>query len=461
MPTQNLKEFGLSGLMRTGRAGQSEIFEESLPELRGERGRRIYKQMAEGDATCGALLFAIEMLCRQVDFSFNAASDKSEHKEIADFYSGALFTDMSQTWPDLLSEILTCLTYGWSFNEIVYKLRQGPNRDERRNSRFNDGRIGWRKWGPRAQETLFAWEYDEDGSLLGMTQVPPPDFISRTIPIEKALLFRTSTRKGNPEGQSIFRKAYFPWYYKTNIERIEGIGIERDLAGLPVAYVPPEIMGSNASADDRAIFEIIKQIVVNIRRDEQEGVVMPLMYDAAGKEMYRLELLTSGGQRQFDTDKVITRKDQRILMTVMADFLLLGHEKVGSFALSDSKTNLFAVALGGWLDSFCEVINRYAVPRLGKLNAIPQDAWPQLTHGDIEEISMADLASYVETLSRAGFNFQTPEVKTKLFERARLPVPTGGFTQKDIDSDKAERQAAAGVVIPEPDDSEDPEDENQ
>jgi hypothetical protein len=416
--------------------------------------------MADGDAVCGALLFAIEMLCRQVDYFFNPASDKSEHKEVSDFFSSALFSDMSQTWPDLLAEILTCLTYGWSYHEIVYKVRQGSNRDERRNSRFNDGRIGWRKWGPRAQETLWAWEYAEDGSLLGMTQQPPPDFILRTIPIEKALLFRTSTRKGNPEGFSIFRRAYFPWYYKTNIERIEGIGIERDLAGLPVIYAPPEIMSDGADASQREIFNIIKSIVTNIRRDEQEGVVMPLMYDQSGKEMYKLQLLTTGGSRQFDLDKTINRKDQRILMSAMADFLLLGHEKVGSFALSDSKTNLFSVAVGAWLDTLCEVVNRYAVPRLGQLNAIPQDAWPQLQHGDIEEIGMTELAAYIKTLSEAGFNFQTPEVKTKLFERARLPVPAGGFTEKDIEADKAERMPT--LVVPQPEEEDDDDDgENQ
>jgi hypothetical protein len=33
---------------------------------------------------------------------------------------------------------------------------------------------------------------------------------------------------------------------KTRIENIEGIGIERDLAGLPVAWVPPDYMAPEA-----------------------------------------------------------------------------------------------------------------------------------------------------------------------------------------------------------------------
>lgn len=414
------------------------MFEERLPELRGERGRRIYRQMAESDATVGALLFAIEMLCRQVTWEIQPATESAEDQEIADFFSGALFEDMSQTWPDLLSEILTCLIFGWSYFEIVYKTRQGESADPTRSSRFTDGRVGWRKWSPRAQETLNQWEFDDEGGIQGMTQSPPPDYVLRTIPIEKALLFRTATRKGNPEGFSILRRAYTSWYYKTNVQRIEGIGIERDLAGLPVAYVPPELLSTDASTTELAILSEIKKIVTGIRRDEQEGVIFPQAYDDNGKLQYDLKLLSSSGSRQFDTDKVVVRYDQRILMSVLADFLLLGHEKVGSFALSNNKTSLFSVALGAWLDSICEVVNRFAIPRLGKLNAMPLTAMPKLTHGDIEDISLTELADYVAKLSTAGISFNTPEVKTRLYEKANLPVPAEGFESvDDVSGDNA------------------------
>lgn len=58
------------------------------------------------------------------------------------------------------------------------------------------------------QETLYQWEYDEADNLVGMTQMPPPDFGLLTIPMSKSLLFRTKARKDNPEGRSILRNAY-------------------------------------------------------------------------------------------------------------------------------------------------------------------------------------------------------------------------------------------------------------
>ena len=77
--------------------------------------------------------------------------------------------------------------------------------------------------------------------LTGMSQMPPPDFGVLTIPLEKALHFRTTSVKNNPEGRSILRTAYRSWYFKTRIQEIEGIGIERNLAGFPVLYAPPDL----------------------------------------------------------------------------------------------------------------------------------------------------------------------------------------------------------------------------
>lgn len=185
----------------------------------------------------------------------------------------------------------------------------------------------------RAQETLYQWEYDDEDNLLGMTQMPPPSYNLYTIPTSKALLFRTKSRKDNPEGRSILRNAYRPWYFKRRIQEIEGIGIERDLAGLPVIHAPENLDIWNPDDPDAVrIRTDLETMVRRIRRDEMEGVVLP--------HGYELELLSSGGSRQFDTNAVINRYDTRIAMTVLADFIFLGHQQTGSWALSSDKTEL-------------------------------------------------------------------------------------------------------------------------
>ena len=224
-----------------GRVGQRRyagtIYEEFLPELRGKRGIAVFHEMSENDDVVGAILFAIEMLVRQCDWNVEPGGDTAKDKEAAEFVESCM-DDMQDTWIDTISEILSFITYGWSFHEIVYKRRMGNTRDARTKSKYTDGLIGWKKLPIRAQETLYQWEYDAEDNLLGMTQQPPPYYGTYTIPIEKALLFRTKNRKGNPEGRSILRNAYRSWYFKRRIQEIEGIGIERDLAGLPVIHAP-------------------------------------------------------------------------------------------------------------------------------------------------------------------------------------------------------------------------------
>lgn len=413
----DLIEIGRTGLQRMG----GHVYEEFLPDLMGRRAVKVYKEMSENDPVVGAILFAIDMLMRQVIWNVEPFSQRQVDLKAADFLKSCM-EDMSSTWEDTISEILSMLPYGWSYHEIVYKRRLGDSRDPTKRSRFDDGRIGWRKLPIRAQESLFAWEFDEAGGVQAMVQQAAPDYHMRTIPIEKALLFRTRAHKGNPEGRSILRSSYRPWYFKKHIEEIEGIGIERDLAGLPVAWVPPKLLSPNATPADRTLLEEIKRIIVNVRRDEQEGVIFPLIHDESGNKLYDFSLLSTGGQRQFDTDSIIGRYDQRIAMTSMADFILLGHENVGSFALSSSKTNLFAVALGAWLEAVAGVFNRHAVPRLFQLNDFDLEELPQLVPGDIEVPDLKELAEYIQSLSGAGMPlFPDEALENHLRQVAGLP----------------------------------------
>lgn len=411
-----MMEIGSSGLERSG----GRIYEEFLPELRGERKYKVLKEMRNNDSTVGAILFAIEMLVRQVDWRVQAASQEQSDIFKADLLESCM-GDMNLTWQDTIAEILSMLTYGYSFHEIVYKRRIG-NR-----SKFDDGFIGWDKIAIRSQDTHYEWEFDVHGEIKAFLQIAPPTYKLVRIPIEKGLLFRTTSEKNNPEGRSILRNAYRDWYFKKNIQEIEGIGIERDLAGLPVAWVPPELLDPDAPQQDKAILNEIKNIITNIRRDEQEGVVFPLAFDENGNKLYDIDLLSSGGSREFDTNKIIQRYDQRIAMTALADFILLGQKETGSYALASSKTELFATAIGTWLDVIAETFNRYAVPRLFKLNGFDTDNLPKIVHGDIEKIDLEVLSKFISNLSSAGaMLFPNDELQNHLLEIANLPTSEGG-----------------------------------
>lgn len=398
------KEIGRIGQLRYGQSGSGSIFfEEFLPELRGIKGVQAYTEMSENDATIGAVLFAIEMLMRQCEFHVEPAGDSAKDKEAAEFVESCM-NDMERTWADTLSEILSFLTYGWSYHEIVYKRRVGKTSSPITNSKYDDGLIGWRKLPIRAQDTLYGWEYkDGTDELIGMTQQPPPDLEKVTIPIEKALHFRTRSRKDNPEGRSILRTAYRAYYFKKRMEEIEGYGMERDLAGFPVLYSPADMDIWEDDPEIRAQLARAEQIVSSIRRDAREGLVLPGGYEQGTG--WKIELISSGSRRQFDTNAIIDRYDKRIATSVLADFVMLGQQQVGSFALADSKTKIFALAIGTYLDIICEVFNTQAIPRLIDMNGDHFKGltdYPQMVHGDIEEPDLQSYATFLKEMVGIG-----------------------------------------------------------
>ena len=394
-------EIGSAGLHQYG----GEIQQDFLRQLRGKQAYANYREMADNDPVIGAMLHAIEMLIRAVDWTVEPAADDDERAIAeAEFVSSCL-GDMSDSWADTLAAILGFLVYGYSYHEIVYKRRQGFTRDPRTRSKFSDGRIGWRKLPTRSQETIDRWELDPNGGIRGAYQMDPNSTKKGVVflPIEKCLLFRTTSKLNNPQGRSILRNAFIPWYYKRRIQEIEAIGIERDLAGLPVALVPPQLLSNAATAEERAALDAIKQIVRNVKRDEQEGIVFPLAYDPeTGNPAYDLKLLSTGGRRQFDTDAIVGRYDQRIAMTVLADFLLLGHENVGSQALSVSKVDLFIRSLDAFLSEIAEVLNQHAIPRLMRLNGVDEALAPTLTWSTPKSVDLGSIGSFITSLAQAG-----------------------------------------------------------
>lgn len=442
-----LVELGVTGLEQSS----GHIHEEFLPQLHGKRGIQVFKEMRDNDPTVGAMLFAIEMLIRQVEWRVEPVSEDPADVAVAEFVDSC-FEDMSATWDDTLSDIISMLTFGFAPLEEVYKIRNGGTRDPSLTSKFDDGRVGWRKLPIRAQETIERWIFDhESNELLGLVQVARPSYVPTTIPIHKLLLFRPQAHKANPEGRSMLRNAYRPWFFKKRIEEIEGIGIERDLAGLPTALVPPKLLASSATGADRALLNSIEKVLRNVRRDEKEGLIFPLARDDKGNMTYEFKLMSTGGRRQFDTTKIIDRYDRRIAQTMLADFILLGQEgRTGSFALAESKTQLFAVALGGYLDSITAVFNRFAIPRLLELNTFAFERAPELQHGDIESVDIDKLGDFIVKLAQAGVFLGDDATVRHLRLQAGLPEPEPEQDFGDIEGqgDVAPGQRPTRIVPP-------------
>lgn len=384
----NYKQFGTSGLTRYG----GYVYEEFLPELRWPRAGKIYKEMADNDPVIGSILFIAEMLIRKVGWTVTPVSDKPVDKEAAEFLQTCM-DDMSTSWPNTINEILSIFQYGFSFHEIVYKIRRGPTEtNSKYRSKYTDGRIGWKRIPIRAQDTMHEWIFADDGDIKGFVQMAPPNYKSVDIPLSKGLLFRTRIAKDNPEGKSMLRNAYRPWYFKKHIEEIEGIGIERDLAGFPTLTAPENLDLWNEEDENMVLLrQNAENLIKSIRRDSEEGALLP--------NGWELKLLTTGSSRQFDTNAIINRYDNRMAITMLSDIVLIGGDKTGSFALADTKKSLLAAALEAQIQNIADTFNSFAVPKLFYYNKFAGlKETPLITPGQVETPDLKELALILKVM---------------------------------------------------------------
>ncbi len=227
-------EMGVTGLLRTKGVGY--VYEEWLRDLSTYRQKQVYREMRDNDPVIGAMFFAVEMVLRRATWTVEAAEDSGDEGEEIKQFVEECMEDMSSPFEDLIAEIVSMLAFGFSVFETVYKKRDGQ--DGKEPSKYDDGKIGWRKMAPRSQESILYWMWDDEGGLQGCVQLAAPDWQSITMPIEKLLLFRTTSLKNNPEGRSLLRNCFVPWFRKPAESRFSRLQQKSSRSGEMVLRQP-------------------------------------------------------------------------------------------------------------------------------------------------------------------------------------------------------------------------------
>jgi len=452
-------EVGTVGIRRAGGI----ILEEFLPELQGNRGMLVYREMGSNDPVVAAMLAALRLNARQVAWFMTPADESDEARRISEFCEQAMY-DMLSTWESTLGSMMSFLQYGWFVGEITVKQRLGmdPGRGEDGRplpkSKFRDNLYGLHCVEPRLQETLQDWVYDGD-ECVGMRQTDPNTGRTAIVPLSKAVHLTTTAERGSPEGVSILRAAYLPWYMKRRLQELEAIGVERDLVGMPIAYVPATTLREGATAGEKAVVQKVRDAVTKVRRNETDGLIFPAAYDDDGHELYQFKLLTSGGSRQFDIGAVVNRYDSRILLAGLTDFLLLGHAGVsglGVTSIGATKVDLLNAALESYVQLIGAEITTKVLPMLVRLNGWAVNLTPTWAPGKVDVVDLDQLGNYLVKLSQAGMMlFPNPELEEHLSHLADLPydpdaqseLPAGVAGPDGATLDLREKAMALGTLI--------------
>lgn len=403
--------------------------DEFLPDLKGKRAIRKYREMRDNDSTIGAIMYATEQVLRDVDYYVEPADDSPTAKREAEFVQSIL-EDMEHTLDDHISEALSHLTFGFSLFEVVYKRRRGPDsRNPKKHSKYSDGRIGVRKLASRAQWTIERFDVDKTtGDVLGIRQEQNYGTKSLFIPSTKLLHYRTTNTNNDPSGRSILRNAYSAYQYLKNLQNIEAVAVERELHGVPIGRIAAEYLSPDATADQASVRSQMEKILRDLKFNEQGYALLPsdVFRDADGKptnqRIVDIELITSNGSRNIDIHPIIQRYQHDIARSVMAEFLMLGAGANGSYALSKSKTDLFLRSMESYINSIFDVLNKQLVEPLWHLNGLNFKYMPKICAGDVAPHDLRELGAYLRNLNGANIDLSDQDdIVNALLANAELP----------------------------------------
>jgi len=385
-----------------------------------DRAVKVYLEMRD-DVIVGTLLDAIKLPLLAATFSVNPAEGNTAGDQAAaDWLYDTMHRMNKQTWKSYVSDCLDALDFGWAVSEIVLEKRA-------------DGRMWLRNIDPRGQETLQRWIFDEEHSdeVAAMVQRDPNTRKDIPIPLSRCVHVTFRGRKGNPEGRSLLYSLHRPWRFCKDFENFEGIGVERDVGGMPVAKLPET--GDISAADIAALDEAM----AGMRRDENEYLRLP---GGVTIEPY------GSGNKMYDVGAIIERKQKEILTRMFAQFLKLGMDNVGTQALVQGSQAFFNLGLGSVQEQLKEAWNLQLVPYLFQWNHFPgMTDYPEIAWEAPGELKVAELLTSLNTA--VGAKVFTPtdvdeDHVRKLLDWPELPEDERG-QPRDV-----EQPPMAGIFSP-------------
>lgn len=341
-----------------------------------------------------------------------------EDEEKVQFVKDNVFNLQSgRCWSDLLKEQLTFFDFGYSVFELVWGVQ--------------NGRLVLVDIAPRIQRSIKKFQMDDGGAGVKQriyTDQHPTRYAN--IPMEKLLILTNDKEGDDVTGQSVLRAAYKHYKYKDVLYRIQGIAAERYGVGVPV-YTLGETTGE-------AEKDAAEEAMMNLRSNEKGYLVKH-----AGEEV---DILTPKGNALGDSiEKAIDHHNKMIQLSVLANFLSLGDDSVGSFALSTSKISFFLKHIDDKARYISEQFTKQVIAKLIRYNFGEDAEVPQLVHSNIVEADMAQLADTYAKLAEKGLIQTTPEVVKHVHTLLNLPEPEEVEQEEREDQEKEDDAEMAEV----------------
>jgi len=381
--------------------------EEFHRDLQWPEAARTYKKMTYS-APINASLCLYDNIISKVTWRTKPVKDATaEELKQAEFIQECLH-DMEVPFRQVILDSLTSNKFGFAIQEKVFRRRNTNS-----GSMYNDDKIALRKLSLRNQETIEKFIYDNTtGEIVGVKQnlasVGNNNWFGRkltqtevVIPRSKYMHVTTGNSGGNPFGVSPLRNTYICWRYLEVLSEMEASGAQRDLSGVPILKVPAQLMSAEASPDQKAILENLKNIIRNLQANSQSGVIIPSTVDDTTRTpLFDISLLSDeGGKKNFDLNQIKQYYQAQIYSSLFCDIILMGSTNSGSFNLGSLKNSLLGTAVEAMLDNIVDAFNRDVIRHLYVLNGWNPARACSL---DYENLNPVDLDVFSRAVQRIG-----------------------------------------------------------
>jgi len=330
------------------------------------------------------------------DLGDGKSSDQA--KKLAEFAQDVI-DDLDTSWSRIVRRSGMFRFHGFGIQEWVAIRRE-------------DGLIGMADLEQRPQHTIERWELADDGTIVGMWQRWPQNGQLLFLPRDKVVYMVDDTFTDSPEGLGLFRHLVEPGERIRRYLKMEGLGYERDMRGLPVGRAP--LAEINALVEEGALDrkDADKMIAgmerfIQLQVKEEDSAILldsaPYVgpttdgYQVSPVEKWKVELLNNGATGFADISKAIDRLTHDMARILGVESLLIGGSgQGGSRALSEDKSRNLYLGVNATVNDIKEAMRRDFIGAVWKLNGLPAKLMPKL---DTEDVAFKDVAVVAKALA--------------------------------------------------------------
>ena len=391
---------GVGGVVVSGGFVQSN---ERSPEMMGQERYKKFSEILVNVAIVSAAVRYFLSLIAKSDWDVVPANKTRRAKKAAKLIESVLH-DMETPWTRIVKRAAMYKFYGFSVQEWTAKKR-------------DDGAIGLRDIEPRPQPTIYKWDLDIHGNVLGCVQLSPQTFREMYLPREKIVYLVDDSLSDNPEGLGLFRQVVAHANRLLRYEQLEGIGFETDLKGIPIGRMPYAVLenatanGKLSKEDKAALEKVLSDFISSHVRAADTGLILDsLPYSgqdetATPSEMrqWDIELLKGGSVSFEQVNTAIERKTRDMAIVLGVEHLLLGsNSSAGSYALSKDKTDSFFLNVDSTLIEIAQAGDRDIILPVLALNGISKELRPTLRPRPVQFKDLTQIGRLLKDLAYAG-----------------------------------------------------------